>query len=104
MRAIETGRWVAQVAPTGFTAVIDDHGNVVERSRISETRVIQRTMELREGLTIYTRVGNLPGVVAAVALVAAGWLVERRRARPAYGVGVRASKAASETGSPVRAT
>jgi apolipoprotein N-acyltransferase len=79
MRAIETGRWVAQVAPTGFTAVIDDHGKVLARTRISETRVLQRTMELREGLTIYTRVGNLPGVAAAVVLIAAGWLVERRR-------------------------
>ena len=26
MRAIESGRWVGQVAPTGFTAVIDDDG------------------------------------------------------------------------------
>ncbi len=25
LRALETGRWVAQVAPTGFTAFIDDH-------------------------------------------------------------------------------
>ena len=36
MRAIETGRWVAQVAPTGFTAVIDDDGNVLERTAVSE--------------------------------------------------------------------
>ena len=36
MRAIESGRWVAQVAPTGFTALIDDEGRVVERSAISE--------------------------------------------------------------------
>jgi apolipoprotein N-acyltransferase len=79
MRAIETGRWVAQVAPTGFTAVIDESGTVLERSRISERRVVQRSVELREGLTIYTRVGNLPGVAAALLLVAAGWLVERRR-------------------------
>ena len=55
MRAIETGRWVAQVAPTGFTAVIDDEGHVLERSRIGEQVVIQREVELREGLTIYTR-------------------------------------------------
>ncbi len=78
MRAIETGRWVAQVAPTGFTAVIDEHGEVLERSRISEQTVIQRRLELREGLTIYTRLGNLAAVVAAVLLILAGWAVELR--------------------------
>jgi apolipoprotein N-acyltransferase len=108
MRAIETGRWVAQVAPTGFTAVIDDHGNVLERSSISERRVIQRSMDVREGLTIYTRVGNLPGIAAALVLIAAGWLVEWRRPRgrpsPGYGVGFTESKADSEAVSPVRAT
>jgi apolipoprotein N-acyltransferase len=81
MRAIETGRWVAQVAPTGFTAVIDEKGHVLERSAVSERRVIQRTVELRQGLTIYTHLGNLPGVLAAIALIAAGWAVERRPAR-----------------------
>ena len=34
LRAIETGRWVLQVAPTGFTAVVDDHGDVLERTAI----------------------------------------------------------------------
>lgn len=78
LRAIETGRWVAQVAPTGFTAVIDDTGRVLERSAISETRVVQRDLELREGLTIYTRLGNLVALSAALVLVAAGWAIQRR--------------------------
>ena len=85
MRAIETGRWVAQVAPTGFTAVIDDEGNVLERSRIGERTVIQRELELREGLTIYTRYGTLAAVALSVLLIAAGWAVElttARRGRP----------------------
>ena len=77
MRAIETGRWVAQVSPTGFTAVIDDRGRMVVRSSVGEQRVIQQTVELREGLTIYTRLGNLPGVLAALVLIVAGWAVER---------------------------
>lgn len=78
MRAIETGRWVAQVAPTGFTAVVDDEGTVLERSAVSERRVIQREVRLREGLTIYTRLGNLPALLAAALLIAAGWAIERR--------------------------
>ncbi len=79
MRAIESGRWVVQVAPTGLSAVIDDDGDVVERTAISERRVIQREVVLREGLTIYTRLGNLPGLVLAAALIAAGWALQRRR-------------------------
>lgn len=79
MRAIESGRWVLQVAPTGFSAVVDDRGRVVERSVISERRVLQGDVALREGLTLYTRWGNVPGLVLAVLCVAGGWAIERRR-------------------------
>ena len=81
LRAIETGRWVLQVAPTGFSAVVDDRGRVLERSSVSERRVIQREVELREGLTIYTRVGNAPALVLALLLITSGWWWERRGAR-----------------------
>ena len=81
MRAIETGRWVAQVAPTGFTAVIDEHGTVLERSSIGEQTVIQRPLELREGLTIYVRYGNLAAVALSLGLIAAGWAIELTRGR-----------------------
>lgn len=78
MRAIESDRWVAQVAPTGFTAVVDENGGVLERGSVGEQRVIQGTVELREGLTIYTRFGNLVALLFALGLIAAGWAVERR--------------------------
>jgi apolipoprotein N-acyltransferase len=79
MRAIETGRWVAQVAPTGFTAVIDHEGDVIVRSSISERRVLQREVRLREGQTLYTRWGNAAGLALAALCILAGWLVERRQ-------------------------
>ncbi len=82
MRAIESGRWVLQVAPTGFSAVIDEHGDVLERSAVSEQRVLQRQVSLREGLTIYTRLGNTLGLALAFACIAAGWAIQLRR-RPA---------------------
>lgn len=78
MRAIESGRWVVQVAPTGFSAVVDEDGKVLGRTSITERRVLQRQVQLREGLTIYTRLGNLPGLLAAALLIAAGWAIERR--------------------------
>jgi apolipoprotein N-acyltransferase len=79
MRAIESGRWVLQVAPTGFSAIVDQDGRVLERSAVSERRVLQGQVQLREGLTLYTRLGNGPGLLLAAACIAAGWVIERRR-------------------------
>jgi apolipoprotein N-acyltransferase len=83
MRAIENGRWVLQTAPTGFSAIVDHHGHVLERSAVSERTVLQGEVDLREGLTLYTRWGNGPALVLAAVCVAGGWLVERRRSSDA---------------------
>jgi apolipoprotein N-acyltransferase len=80
MRAIENDRWLAQVAPTGFSAVIGPDGTVHQRSDVSEQVVMQDTVGLRAGTTLYTRWGFGPPVVVAVLALAAGWLVARRRA------------------------
>lgn len=81
MRAIENGRWVLQVAPTGFSAVITADGTVVERSAISEPRVLQHEITLRQGETLYTRLGLAPGLLLALAAAAAGWALELRGRR-----------------------
>ena len=49
LRAMETGRWVLQAAPTGFSAVIDPDGNLLQRTAVSEAAVLQDTVELRSG-------------------------------------------------------
>lgn len=77
MRAIETGRWVLQVAPTGFSAIVDADGKVIERTAISEARVLQREVELRSGTTPYVRWGLLPGWIVALVSLGAGWAVAR---------------------------
>jgi apolipoprotein N-acyltransferase len=74
MRAIETGRWVVQIAPTGFSAIVRPDGVVVERSKISERRVIHGTVGLRTGQTLYVRLGLLPGLALALACLALAWL------------------------------
>ncbi|MDQ2650398.1 MAG: apolipoprotein N-acyltransferase, partial [Actinomycetota bacterium] len=81
LRAIENGRWVLQVAPTGFSAVVDQHGEVRARSSISEATVIQGVAQLREGETFYTRVGNAPALVLSFLLIALGWAIDRRVSR-----------------------
>ncbi|MFM9132297.1 MAG: apolipoprotein N-acyltransferase, partial [Actinomycetota bacterium] len=72
IRAREQGRWVLQVAPTGFTAFVSPGGEVLDRTAISERRVVERTVDLHTGRTPYSRLGNAPyiwGLVAALALL-----------------------------------
>ena len=77
LRAMETGRWVVQAAPTGLTAVIDDRGRVLERTDVSERRVIVHEVRLREGHTWYTRIGDR----AIVALLGLAFALAALRAR-----------------------
>lgn len=87
MRAIETGRWVLQAAPTGLSAVIAPDGTVMAQSDLGRRQVLLATIQVRDGATPYTRLGDGPFVVvAAVALVAA-WAVDARRRRRHLHVG-----------------
>ena len=101
MRAIESGRWVLQAAPTGFSAIIGPDGTVHQRTAVSEQAVLQGTVGRREGTTLYTRLGLLPGVsVAVVSLVLAAVMVSRgARGRAAGPVGTEDAK--SGGGDPV---
>jgi apolipoprotein N-acyltransferase len=75
LRATETGRWVVQAAPTGFSGFISPTGEVVERTRVSERKVIRQRVELRSGDTWYVRLGNAPFITAAaLVLMASMWL------------------------------
>jgi apolipoprotein N-acyltransferase len=82
LRALESGRWVLQVAPTGFSAVVDDHGRVLARTAVSERRVLQQQVRLREGLTWFATLGLAPALcLAAACLVwARAWSRRLRRA------------------------
>jgi apolipoprotein N-acyltransferase len=73
MRAIENDRWVLQVAPTGFSAIVGPDGTVHQRSSVSDRAVLQQTVGSREGTTLYTRVGLLPAWIVAVASLVLGW-------------------------------
>ena len=80
LRAIENGRWVVQAAPTGFTAIVDFDGDVLQRTAVSEREVLYDTVELREGRTWYTGLGDGVFVVALVAALAGSLWSARRRA------------------------
>ena len=79
LRALETGRWLVQVSPTGFSAFVSPDGQVFDRTGVSEQRVIERQVQLRSGRTIYSRLGDLPIIVAMSALLLALVIVGRRK-------------------------
>ncbi len=68
LRAIETGRWVVQVSPTGFSAFISPDGDVYDRTAQREQAVRTMGVELRTGLTWYARLGDLPFIVVVLVL------------------------------------
>jgi len=68
LRAVESGRWVVQVAPTGFSAFISPSGEVLDRIGQTEAAWRQRTIEIRSGLTWYEHTGDLPWVLLVLLL------------------------------------
>ena len=78
LEAIMTGRWVVQAAPTGFSAIITPSGEIVQRTSISEQRVLEATIQRRSGLTWATRLGDWPALILAAMAIALGWLTTRR--------------------------
>jgi apolipoprotein N-acyltransferase len=78
LRALETGRWLVQVSPTGFTAFVTPGGKVLDRTGVSEQAIRIRTVELRSGRTIYSRLGEKPIVAAALVVWLLGVLLARR--------------------------
>lgn len=83
LRALETGRTVLQAAPTGFSAVVSPDGEVLQRTGVSEQRVLHATVELRTGRTWAVAGGDWPTLTLALLAVGAGWTVTRRRASSA---------------------
>ena len=83
LRAVETGRWVVQVAPTGFSAFVSSHGDVIDRTAVSEQAVIAHVVPLRSGSTWYTSLGDLPFVLLCAVTLALAMGLGRRVTPPA---------------------
>lgn len=107
LRAIETGRAVLQAAPTGFSAVVSHDGEVLQRTGVSERRVLHATVALRSGRTWAVRLADWPTLAAAVVALGGGQLLRRRSGslpaptetiRPSRSVNDRTSRI--DTGSP----
>lgn len=82
LRAVETGRWLVQVAPTGFSAVISPSGEVRHRTSVSEQAIIVADLALVSGRTPYVILGDAPVIGAGAVAVAWVVVVTRRRTAP----------------------
>ena len=70
LRALETGRWVVQAAPTGYSAVIDHRGRVRALGGLGGPEVLQVDVGARAGRTLFMALGPVPGLTLAVLLLA----------------------------------
>jgi apolipoprotein N-acyltransferase len=84
LRALETGRWVVQVSPTGFSAFVSPSGEVFDRTGVSEQAVLDRVISMRTGHTIYVTVGDGPWIAAVSIVVAMCVILDIRRRRSPY--------------------
>jgi len=79
LQALAQGRDLVQAAPTGFSALVDHDGRLLERSALGQRDVVSGTLALRRGRTVYERLGDLAVVLGAVALLGVGWLGDLTR-------------------------
>ena len=84
LRAVETGRWVVQAAPTGFSEFVTPDGDVIDRTAVGERAVIRHVVPLRTGRTWYVSLGDGPWIVLVAVTLAAALVLtalDRRRQR-----------------------
>jgi apolipoprotein N-acyltransferase len=88
LRAIENGRWVVQVSPTGFSAFVSADGDVFDRTGVSEQKVVTRTVPLLLRPHVVLVRGRHPVPAVDRSRVRISWIVpgrvalERRRLTP----------------------
>ena len=70
LRALATGRWVVQAAPTGYSAVIDERGRVRMQGGLGGRAVLETAVGLRTGRTVAVELGRAPWTVAALLTLA----------------------------------
>lgn len=81
LRAVEEGRELVQVAPTGYTTVVDRNGRVLARTALGAPATLERSVPRFTGRTLYSLSGDWPERGAAALLVVGGLALSWRRRR-----------------------
>ena len=92
LRAVETGRWLLQAAPTGYSAIVTPRGQVTQRSALSEQEVLTAQVSRRSGQTPYAATGPWPALGLAAAITGL------------CGIGARKPRAGRSAGKPAGKT
>jgi len=86
LRAVESGRWLVQTAPTGFSAIIGPDGRVRQRTGVSEQAVLRARIPRLSATTPAQATGDLPALLLALgALATVGFVTLQGRRRDASG-------------------
>lgn len=71
LRAVEHRRWLVRATNGGVSALVDPTGRVVVRTGLLTRENLRGTVRLLDGETLYGRLGDWPGALAAVACLLA---------------------------------
>lgn len=66
LRAIETRRSIARSANTGISAFINQRGDIIQQTAWWQPVAIKQSINANERITIYTKYGDLSGVITSV--------------------------------------
>jgi apolipoprotein N-acyltransferase len=77
LRALETGRPLVRATNTGISALIDHRGRVTAELGLFERGALKGTIQPRVGATPFVRLGSLPVLSLAAALLLAGLVLAR---------------------------
>ena len=79
MRAIESGRYLLRATNTGISAVIDEKGRIVGKTRQFEADAIATKVPLFTGRTLYALTGDIPILALCLSLLAGALLFSARK-------------------------
>jgi apolipoprotein N-acyltransferase len=79
VRAVETGRPLLRAANTGISAVVEPSGQIVQTTRLFDTRVLSASISPSTELTLYVRYGDFFVGICGLVLVGCALITLKRQ-------------------------